>query len=245
MHRCLRHATIRLASRDGGLLLLTHVAPHGRLLNRFCAAIADIWRPADECKVLLLVTIVVPYDSLHAAIADVRPFAAIVFWIEAITVQVEALRPNVEGPCVLLLKMLVGAIGVDIISTGWAFVDNDWLHNRQSALGTSNLHCARFDVAGRCLAVAAATGSGNKGQLEQQNGYGRWHKYSTYDLSSLLLFRPLYHVPLFFLSSLYCFLASPCPRSPKTNQHHRSMASRTKFCDNMQDDPCEQGEAMR
>ena len=42
------------------------------------------------------------------------------FWIEAITVQVEALRPNVEGPCVLLLKMLVEAIGVDIISTGWA-----------------------------------------------------------------------------------------------------------------------------
>ena len=81
----------------------------------------------------------------------------------AITVQVKALRPNVEGPCVLLLKMLIEAIGVDIISTGWALVDSDWSHNRQSAQGTSNRHCARFDVAGRCLAVAAATGSGNRG----------------------------------------------------------------------------------
>ena len=161
--RCLRLATIRLTLWHVGLLLLTHVAPHGRLSNRFCAAIANIWRPAGDCRVLLLVTIVVPYDSLHAAIADVRPFAAIVFWIEAITVQVEALRPNVEGPCVLLLKMLVEAIGVDIISTGWALVDSYWPQNRQSAQGTSNRHCARFDVAGRCLAVAAATGSGNKG----------------------------------------------------------------------------------
>ena len=169
--RCLRHATIRLTLRHVGLLLLTHVAPHGRLSNRFCAAIADVWRPADDCRVLLLVTIVVPYDSLHAAIADVRPFAAIVFTqgiaqmiaFVAISVQVEALRPNVEGPCVLLPNMLIEAFGVDIISTGWACVDSDWLHNRQSAQGTSNRHCARFDVAGRCLAVATATGSGNVG----------------------------------------------------------------------------------
>ena len=169
--RCLRHATIRLTIRHVGLPLLTHVAPHGRLSNRFCAAIADVWRPADDCRVLLLVTIVVPYDSLHAAIADVRPFAAIVFTqgiaqmiaFVAITVQVEALRPNVEGPCVLLLKMLIEAIGVDIISTGWALVDSDWPHNRQSAQGTGHRHCALFDVAGRCLAVATATGLGNRG----------------------------------------------------------------------------------
>ena len=67
----------------------------------------------------------VPYESRHAAIADVRPSAATVFWIEAITVQVEALRPNVEGPCVLLLNMLVEAFGVDIISTGWSLDGND------------------------------------------------------------------------------------------------------------------------
>ena len=75
--------------------------------------------------------------------------------------DVAALRriPTVEGNLVLLQKMLIEAIGVDIISTGWALVDSDWPYNRQSAQGTSNRHCARFDVAGRCLAVAATTGS--------------------------------------------------------------------------------------
>ena len=79
--------------------------------------------------------------------------------------DVAALRriPTVEGNLVLLQKMPIEAIGVDIISTGWALVDSEWPHNRQSAQGTSNRHCARFDVAGRCLAVAAATGSGNRG----------------------------------------------------------------------------------
>ena len=79
--------------------------------------------------------------------------------------DVAALRriPTAEGNLVLLQKMLIEAIGVDIISTGWALVDSDWPHNRQSAQGTSNRHCARFDVAGRCLAVATATGSGNVG----------------------------------------------------------------------------------
>ena len=103
--------------------------------------------------------------------------------------DVAALRriPTVEGNLVLLQKMLIEAIGVDIISTGWALVDSDWPHNRQSSQGTSNRHCARFDVAGRCLAVAAATGSGNRGQLEQQNGYGRWYKYSTYDDKYIVL----------------------------------------------------------
>ena len=109
----------------------------------------------------------VPYDSLHAAIADVRPFAAIVFsqGIVAITAQVTALRriPTVEGNLVLLKKMLIEAIGVDIISTGWALVDSEWPHNRQSAQGAGNRHCAWFDVAGRSLAAATATGQGNTG----------------------------------------------------------------------------------
>ena len=129
-----------------------------------CLRHATIRLTLRRVGLLLLVAIVVPYDSLHAAIADVRPFVAIVFWIEAITVQGEALLPNVEGPCVLLLKMPIEAIGVDIISTGWALVDSDWPHSRQSAQGTSNRHCAWFDVAGRCLAVATATGLGNRGR---------------------------------------------------------------------------------
>ena len=97
--------------------------------------------------------------------------------------------------------MLIEAIGLDIISTGWACVDNDWPHNRQSAQGTSNRHCARFDVAGRCLAVAATTSSGIKGHLEQRNCYGRWHTYSTNDLSSLSLSVScplLFSLPLLF-----------------------------------------------
>ena len=50
--------------------------------------------------------------------------------------------------------------------------------------------------------------------------------------------------PLLFCLPLL-FYRIPVPEASKTNQHHRSMASRTKPCDNMQDDPCEQGEAMR
>ena len=64
---------------------------------------------------------------------------------------------------VFLLKMPIEAIGVDIISTGWALVDSEWPHNRQSAQGTGNRHCAWFDVAGRSLAAATATGRGKAG----------------------------------------------------------------------------------
>ena len=79
--------------------------------------------------------------------------------------DVAALRriPTVEGNLVLLQKMLIEAIGVGIISTGWALVDSEWPHNRRSAQGTINRHCAWFDVAGRCLAVATSTGLGNRG----------------------------------------------------------------------------------
>ena len=103
---------------------------------------------------------------MHASIADVWPFAAFVF--VAMTAQVEALRrsSSVEGTSVLLHNMQVEAFVVDIISTGWALVEDtlmrlQWPHNRPRAHGTSLRHCAWFDVAGRSLAGATATGQGN------------------------------------------------------------------------------------
>ena len=84
------------------------------------------------------------------------------------TAQVEALRrsPSVEGTSVLLHNMQVEAFVVDIISTSWALVEGTVMrlhhpHNRPPAHGTSLRHCAWFDVAGRSLAVATATGQGD------------------------------------------------------------------------------------
>ena len=59
------------------------------MLDDRCLRHATIRLTIRRVGLLLLATIVVPYDSLNAAIADAGPFAAIVFSV-AITAQVAA-----------------------------------------------------------------------------------------------------------------------------------------------------------
>ena len=77
--------------------------------------------------------------------------------------------PTIERKLVLLQKMLIEAIGFDIVPPSWALVDSDWPHKTQSAQGRNNRHCARPDVGGRCLAAAAITGSDNRGTSSNKN----------------------------------------------------------------------------
>ena len=171
--RCLRHATIRLTLRRVGLLLLHPLGLHGcrTVFADFQAAAADVWHVAaivfvrgevealrriPRVGLLLLVTIVGLRVSLHFPLqADAG-------------VLVQAPDPGGRRTAgVILQNMFVEAIGMEIHFTEWALVDISWLHDTQRAqvtdTGNRNRHCAWFDVAGRCLAAATATGLGNKG----------------------------------------------------------------------------------